>query len=87
MFVARQIQHFFDSVVHGLIRSLNCANRVVMFVWDRGKDTNFSFIVEPVSYNSSHKLIVGSDNFEDFAPRSDPLVKFVELSKQIFASL
>ena len=84
MFVARQIQHFFDSVVHGLIRSLNCANRVV-FVWNGGK--NSSFIVEPVSYNSSHKLIVGSDNFEDFAPRSDPLVKFVEMSKLIFTSL
>ena len=77
MFVARQIQHLFDSVVHGLICSLNCANRVV-FVWNGGKNTNSSFIVEPVSDNSSHKLIVGSDNFEDFAPRSDPLVKFVE---------
>ena len=76
MCVARQIQHLCDSVVHGLIRSLNCAHRV-MFVLNGGKNTNTSFIVEPVSDDSSHELIVGSDNFENFAPRSDPLVKFV----------
>ena len=76
MFVARQIQHFCDCDVHGLICALNCANRVV-FVWDGGQDTNSSFIVEPVSDNGSHKLIVGSDNFEDFATRSDPPVKLI----------
>ena len=76
MFVARQIQHLCDSVVHGLICALNCANRVV-FVWDGGQYTNPSFIVEPVSYNGSQKLIVGSDNLENFAPRSDLPVKFI----------
>ena len=80
MCVARQIQHIRDNVVHGLICALNCANCFV-FVWDRGKDTNSSFIVEPVSCNGSHKLIVGSDNLEDFASRSDPLVKFIQMSK------
>jgi len=33
--------------------------------------------MKPVGDYSSNKLIVGSDNLENFAPRSDPLVKFV----------
>ena len=75
MRVARQI-HLCDSVVHGLICSLNCANRV-MFVWNGRENTNIAFSMEPFSDHGGHKLIVGSDNLENLAPRSDPLVKFV----------
>ena len=76
VFVARQVQHLRYRVVHGLVGALNCVNRVV-FVWNRGKDTNTVFIKEPVSYNGFHKLIVRPDNFKYFAPRGDPPVKFV----------
>ena len=53
VFVARQVQHLRYRVDHGLVGALNCANRVV-FVWDRGKDTNTVFISQLQLLSQTH---------------------------------